>query len=147
MEFEPSGEERMRQAEDRGFSLMEVLVAMMILGIAFSTLFGLISGSLRNVDRIQEHDKIVRFGQMKVNELVLQINQGVSPQQFQLSGSFDEKYRWQASMEPFSALESPNGTPGYSLVRLHLSVIWIGRSGENQFKLETVTWFPIPKDT
>lgn len=145
MEFRPSGERRIRQAEDSGFSLMEVLVAMMILGIAFSTLFGLISGSLRNVDRIQEHDKIVRFGQMKVNELVLQINQGVSPQQ--VSGSFDEKYRWQASMEPFAALESPAGTPGYSLVRLHLSVIWTGRSGENQFKLQTVTWFPAPKDT
>lgn len=145
MEFKPAGERRIRQASDPGFSLMEVLVAMMILGIAFSTLFGLISGSLRNVDRIQEHDKIVRFGQMKVNELVLQINEGVSPQQ--LSGSFDEKYRWQASMEPFAALESPTGTPGYSLVRLHLSVTWTGHSGENQFKLQTVTWFPTPKDT
>ncbi len=145
MEFESSREETVWPAEDRGFSLMEVLVAMMILGIAFSTLFGLISGSLRNVDRIQEHGKIVRFGQMKMNELVLQINQGASPQQ--LSGSFGEKYRWRASMEPFAALESPTSTPGYSLVRLHLSVIWTGRSGENQFKLETVTWFPASTET
>jgi prepilin-type N-terminal cleavage/methylation domain-containing protein len=127
--------------ELRGFSLMEVLVAMTILGIAFSTLFSLMSGSLRNIDRIQEHDKIVRWGQMKLNEIVLQTNQAASPQ---LSGSFDDKYRWQASVEPVSALESSNNTsPGYSLVRLRLSVIWMGRSGENQFKLETVTWLPV----
>ena len=48
---------------------MEVLVAMMVLGIAFSTLFGLISGSMRNVNRLQEHEKITRMAQMKLNEL------------------------------------------------------------------------------
>jgi prepilin-type N-terminal cleavage/methylation domain-containing protein len=131
--------------ELRGFSLMEVLVAMTILGVAFSTLFSLISGSLRNVDRIQEHDKVVRWGQMKMNEIVLQINQGASPQQ--LSGFFDDKYRWQATVESVAALEKPNGKPGYSLTRLRLSVIWTGRSGENQFKLETVTWLPAPSST
>ena len=131
--------------EPRGFSLMEVLVAMTILGVAFSTLFSLISGSLRNVDRIQEHDKIVRWGQMKLNEIVLHMNQASSPP---LSGSFDDKYRWQANVEPVRPLESSDNTsPGYSLVRVSLSVIWLGRSGENQFKLETVTWLPAPSTT
>jgi prepilin-type N-terminal cleavage/methylation domain-containing protein len=130
--------------ESSGFSLMEVLVAMAILGIAFSTLFSLMSGSLRNIDRIQEHDKIVRWGQMKLNEIVLQTNAGASPQ---LSGFFDDKYRWQTTLEPVAALESPVGKPGYSLVRLRLAVIWDGRSGENQFKLETVTWLPAPAST
>jgi prepilin-type N-terminal cleavage/methylation domain-containing protein len=130
--------------ELRGFSLMEVLVAMTILGIAFATLFSLMSGSLRNIDRIQEHDKIVRWSQMKLNEIVLQTNQGAIPQ---LSGFFDEKYRWQARAEPVAALEATKSSPGYSLVRLHLSVIWMGRSGENQFKLETVTWLPAPAST
>jgi len=135
---------RSRQ-EPRGFSLMEVLVAMTILGVAFSTLFSLMSGSLRNIDRIQEHDKIVRLGQMKLNEIVLQTNQAASAQ---LSGSFDDKYRWQASMEPVSALDDSNNTsPGYSLVRVRLSVVWMGRSGENQFNLETVTWLPVPVST
>ena len=45
------------QRPSQGFSLLEVLVAMMVLGIAFSTLFGLISGSMRNVDRFQEFEK------------------------------------------------------------------------------------------
>src|SRR2546427_10233246 len=41
-----------------GFSLMEVLVGVMILGIVYATLFGLMSGSLKNVSRIEEREKM-----------------------------------------------------------------------------------------
>lgn len=124
---------------------MEVLVAMVILGIAFSTLFGLISGSLKNVDRLREHEKIVRYGQMKLNELVLQVNQRTIPAQ--LSGSFDNKYRWQARMETVDMGETSASPPGYSIIRLHLSVLWSGRTNDNEFVLETLTWLPKPAET
>src|SRR2546422_4402874 len=60
----------------RGFSLMEVLVAVVLLGIVYATLFGLMSTSLKNVSRIEEREKIVRFGQMKLNELVVRAKRG-----------------------------------------------------------------------
>jgi len=135
---------RLDQEESKGFSLMEVLVAMMVLGIAFSTLFGLISGSMRNVDRLQEQEKITRLAQMKLNELTLQMNQGVNPG---LSGSFDHKYRWQGRMEPLSLEVGPDIKPGYSLFRLQLSVLWSGRSHENEFTIETITWQPHPRES
>ena len=123
---------------------MEVLVAMMVLGIAFSTLFGLISGSMRNVNRLQEHEKIARLAQMKLNELILEMNQGVTPG---LSGSFDLKYRWQGRLEPLSLEVGPDVKPGYSLFRLRLSVLWSGRTDENEFTLETITWQPHPRES
>jgi len=123
---------------------MEVLVAMMVLGIAFSTLFGLISGSIRNVNRLQEHEKITRMAQMKLNELTLQMNQGVSPA---LSGSFDSKYRWQGRLDPVSVEVGPDIKPGYSLFRVRLSVLWSVRDDENEFALETITWQPHPKES
>jgi len=122
---------------------MEVLVAMMLLGIAFSTLFGLISGSMRNVDRLQEHEKIMRFAQMKLNEMTLQLNQGANPE---LSGSFDLNYRWQGKLEPLSVEVGPDVKPGYSLFRVRLSVLWSGRSHENEFMIETITWQPYPRE-
>lgn len=125
----------------RGFSLLEVLVAMMVLGIAFSTLFGLISGSMRNVDRLQEHEKITRMAQMKLNELTMQLNQGLTPE---LSGTFDPRYRWQGRMEPLSLEVGSTARPGYSLFRVWLSVQWSGRNQDNEFTLETVTWQPHP---
>ena len=123
---------------------MEVLVAMMVLGIAFSTLFGLISGSMRNVDRLQEHEKIMRFAQMKLNEMTLRMNQGANPE---LSGSFDLKYRWQGRLEPLSIEVGPDIKPGYSLFRVRLSVLWNGRSHENEFTIETITWQPYPRES
>ncbi len=135
---------RSDQKQSQGFSLMEVLVAMMILGIAFSTLFALISGSMRNIDRLREHEKITRLAQMKVNELILEMNQGVTPG---LSGSFDPKYRWQVRLEPLSLEVGPDVKPGYSLFRLRLSVLWSGRTEENEFKIETITWQPYPRET
>jgi type II secretory pathway pseudopilin PulG len=123
---------------------MEVLVAMMVLGIAFSTLFGLISGSMRNVDRLQEHEKITRMAQMKLNELTLQMNQGVSPA---LSGSFDSKYRWQGRLDPVSVEVGPDIKPGYSLFWVRLSISWSVRDHENEFVLETITWQPHPRES
>ena len=127
----------------QGFSLLEVLVAMMVLGIAFSTLFGLISGSMRNVDRLQEYEKITRLAQMKLNELTMQLNQGLTPE---LSGAFDPKYRWQSRLEPLSLEVGPQAKPGYSLFRVWLSVQWSGRDHENEFTLETITWQPHPEE-
>lgn len=135
---------RKTHSSQRGFSLMEVLVGMMVLGVAFSTLFGLISGSMRNIDRLREHEKVVRYGQMKLNQLVLQMNQGSSPP---LSGVFDAKYRWQATANLLNVLENPVGTPGYSLVRLRLSVQWTGQAGANEYTLQTVTWLPVVSES
>jgi hypothetical protein len=79
-----------------GISLMEVLVGIAILGIVYATLFSLMSGSLRNVSRIDERDKVVQYGQTKLNELVIRARLGELKQV--LAGRFDEKYSWQARL-------------------------------------------------
>jgi type II secretory pathway pseudopilin PulG len=119
---------------------MEVLVGVAILGIVYSVLFGLMSTSLRNVSRIEEQEKVVRYGQMKLNELVIKANQGKSEQI--LSGRFDEKYSWQAEVEHVSLGEEADKNNSYQLASIHLSVIWPGRSQQNQYELETTTWIP-----
>ena len=42
---------------DGGFTLMEVLVAVTILGVGFVALFGVLSGSLRTVSRIGDRKR------------------------------------------------------------------------------------------
>ena len=138
---EAPGEDASRvTAYERGFSLMEVLVGVAILGIVYSILFGLMSSSLRNVGRIEEREKVIRYGQMKLNELAIKANQGQSEQI--LAGQFDEKYRWQAKVERISFGEDADKNNSYRLASVHLSVIWAGRSQQNQYELETTTWVP-----
>jgi type II secretory pathway pseudopilin PulG len=119
---------------------MEVLVGVAILGIVYSILFGLMSASLRNVSRIEEREKVIRYGQMKLNELAIKASQGKSEQV--LAGQFDEKYRWQARVERISFGEDADKNNSYRLASVHLSVTWTGRSQQNQYDLDTTTWVP-----
>lgn len=136
---------RPSSAASKGFTLMEVLVALAILGITFTVLFGLLSGSLRNIDRVGEREKILRLARMKLNELILQANRGiVLPQS---SGQWDGRYRWKSSIvavSPEDGQESPSQqSPPYLLARIKLSVTWTSRGGEIEFPLETATWMPV----
>lgn len=123
-----------------GFSLMEVLIGVSILGIVYAILFSLMTTSLRNIDRIENREKIVRYGQMKLNELVLNAGQGKFDQP--LTGKFDEKYRWQAQIWAYDTGERAVTAPPYQVARIRLSVIWPGSEQQNQYTLETMTWVP-----
>ena len=122
-----------------GFSLMEVLVAVMIVGITFVTLFELLSSSMQTVTRIQDREQLVRLGQSKLNELVLEANQG---QIIESSGNFGTEHRWQAKIENLDSGERTAKTPYYRVVRIFLKIIGEKGKGEKEFLLETLTWTP-----
>ena len=124
---------------------MEVLVGVMILGITYATLFGLMSGSLKNVSRIEERERMVRYGEMKLNELVIRARQGDLKQV--LSGRFDDKYSWQAKLEAYDTGEESVRNSPYTMARIRLSILWSSESRFNQYDLETLTWVPKLKET
>ncbi len=128
-----------------GFSLMEVLVAISVLGIVFTTAFSLMTTSLRNVNRIEEREKVVRYGQMKLNELVLNANQGKADQP--LSGNFDERYQWQARIDPYDTRDSAQTPPPFQVLRIRLSVMWPSLNRQNSYTLETLAWSPVEETT
>ena len=130
-----------RPGSGGGFSLMEVLVAMAVLGIVFTTAFSLMTTSLRTVNRIEEREKIVRYGQMKLNEMVLNVNQGKVEQP--LSGKFDERYQWQAQIDTYDTRENALTPPPFQVLRIRLSVFWRSLSRQNSYVLETLAWTPI----
>jgi prepilin-type N-terminal cleavage/methylation domain-containing protein len=124
----------------KGFSLMEVLVGVVILGIVYATLFSLMSTSLRTISRIEEREKMVRYGQMKMNELVLNVNRGILAQG--LSGRFDDRYSWQATIRPFDSGEDADRLPDHTVAKVRLSVIGTDSSQQGLYTLETLTWAP-----
>jgi general secretion pathway protein I len=134
---------RLHLSSPSGFSLMEVLVGVMILGIVYATLFGLMSGSLKNVNRIEQRELVVRYGEMKLNELIIRARDGELRQV--LSGRFDDRYSWQARLETYDTGEDTPKSSPYFLVRIRLSVLWAGSSRFSQYDLETLTWVPKPR--
>ncbi|MBI4465015.1 MAG: prepilin-type N-terminal cleavage/methylation domain-containing protein [Acidobacteria bacterium] len=125
----------MRRAKNEpGFTLLEVLVATAILGTAVAALFGLLSGALRNADRLQGPEQALLLGEAKLNEL-LAVGAGSSetpgelPLDQKMEGRWDEQFRWEALATRFRS--SPERVPGeIILTRIELDVFW--KTGEEQ---------------
>ena len=132
------------KASVQGFTLMEVLVAVTILGVGFVALFGVLSGSLQSVSRIEDREILVRTSQMKLNQICLALRQGREPAA--RSGEFGGKYRWRAEIEAVGGPEEEGPRRAYRLARVRLQVTWQGRRNENRYLLETMTWVPVPRE-
>ncbi len=62
------------KATRRGFTLLEVLVATMIMGIAVVTLLSALSVSMRNAARLTDHDRMAMLGRSKMDEILVDYN-------------------------------------------------------------------------
>ena len=133
-----------RLSPEKGFTLLEVLVATVILGTAVAALFGLLSGALGNLSRLQSPEQALLLGQSKLNELLAAgfvAQDGViveTPLDRKIQGRWDDRFRWESLSSRFRS--SPELAPGETiLVRVELDVFW--ESGaekeEKQLSFET----------
>src|SRR5688572_23288187 len=60
----------MKSVRQRGFTLLEALVATAVLGASVAALLGLLSGALRNAARLEAPERALLLGQSKLNELL-----------------------------------------------------------------------------
>lgn len=88
-----------------GFTLLEVLVAMAILGIGAALTMSLISGSMGNIRKVQMRTKIIQHAET-VMELSLLDDKIKGPTT--LTGDFEDGTRWAMVVENF---EIPSTRP------------------------------------
>lgn len=112
----------------RGFSLLEVLVAFVILGLVLGTLMQIFSGGLRNVTRAGESQRAVMLAQSKLAGVGIDM----PLVEGQSNGDFDANYRWQVSIRPYqdSELETveqagvPKALLPVTLLEVEVRVQW-----------------------
>ncbi len=122
----------------RGFTLLEMIVATTIMGIAVVGLLAGISGSVRNASRLREYSRAVQLARLQMNEI--QVNQRF-PRNVPIQGTFDRgmsgglEAGWQARLTTFES--PPTLTPGQmALDRIELEVWWMAGSQRRTFALE-----------
>lgn len=120
---------RSRLRSRAGFTLVEAMVALLILGLALTPLLGAVTAGVRAQGRVQAAHEGVSLAEAKMNELALIPAESIAAYLRPRSGWFAAPfggYRWRALLRPDTA--SP------ALVRGAVLVEW----KDGSYSLETV---------
>ena len=155
----------MTRARQSGFTLLEVLIAAVLLGSVFVAVTSLMSQSLRNIDRMRPHEVAMQHARQRMNEELLR-DELVPEETF---GQWSDGYRWtveitaldfqalgKSTAAPQPVLPVPPGqatnhqvaAPGSkTLFRVRVQVAWGERDNTKTYDLETMQWamWPVPK--
>ena len=132
------GHRRRPEAGRKGFTLLETLVAVMILGVSLVILLQLLSQDLSATGDSMEYGRAVLLARMKMEELLVRETPAAAP----LSGNFEGGYAWSAA---YRATEAAAPAGGMRPLELTVVVHWSQEGSPKQFSLSTIKLFANPE--
>jgi general secretion pathway protein I len=133
----------------RGFTLLEMIVATTILGVAVTGLLAGLAGVTRNATRLREYDRAVQLARLRMNDLLADTK---APHRVPLEGMFDPQLTggiecgWRAvvAVNEISPLMLDNDL---TLDRVQLEVWWMAGGQRRALQLEGYRRRPmVPED-
>ena len=122
----------------KGFTLLEVLVATLIMGVAISGILSGLSGAARNASRLTDYDRATLLARQKMDQLL--VDRG-APRNQEIGGEFEPaiagatRTGWRARVAPFEA--TPGAGPGaVGIDRVELEIWWMDGPTRRSFALE-----------
>ncbi len=120
---------------NRGFTLIEVLVAAGVLGIVATALFGLLSASLSNLHKVEQLHHYELAAQDIMNRVLFV---PTLPVPANAEGPVDDRGgHWVVNISPW-APEKLENAPSPSVVKVRVVVSWPGRLSERSVELESL---------
>ncbi len=120
-----------------GFTLIEVVIALAILGISLAVIFELFSGGLRLGRISEEYVKATHYASLKMEELT---NQG-KLQEGTEEGEFDNHYRWQTLVKKLDLLpieeKGLDFKPPVECLQIKVNVQWKSGMKERSTGIES----------
>ena len=119
-----------------GFTLMEVVVAMAILGVGLTVIIELFSGGLRLVKTSGEYTKAVNYARLKMEEVTVKPTMAEGTEE----GEFDGTYRWQVDVKRVDLLHPRIETdykPTVELFQVKVQILWKSGAKERSTVFET----------
>jgi len=124
-----------RMTGSRGFTLLEVLVAFLILSLSMSVLMRIVSQSLHALSTADHHQVALQLAESKLADVLIHLD-GSSEGKDQ--GRLNRRYNWESEIEPYQFDNQEPGTR-YSVTPLliRVSVSW-GKRPAERVSLSTI---------
>ncbi len=127
-----------RRTTERGFTLLEVLVATAIMGITVAGIMNGLATASRNVSRLTQYDRAGILARSKMDEL---LEDNTLKRNTPIQGMFTPQATggveagWKAQLTPFETMTAGGG--GYWLVeRIALEIWWMDGPTRRSFALD-----------
>jgi general secretion pathway protein I len=120
----------------KGFTLLEVLVAIAILGVGLTIVIELFSGGLRLGRASEEYTRAVNYARIKMEEIAVKPTMKEGSEE----GEFDNTFRWQVVVKKVNLLpmeNKPDFKPPANFFQVQVNVIWKSGSKEKSTRMES----------
>jgi general secretion pathway protein I len=117
----------------RGFSLLEVIAAILLLAIAFTALMKVAGGSISLARNAADHSEAALWARSQLDTMGIDtpLRTGSS------DGRFDERYRWHLVVTPWNPGQVESNAQ-LRMVKLDLDVFWGSRPRERSAHFSTL---------
>ena len=126
-----------RKTRRGGFTLMETLVAMMLLSISLVVVLQLFSGGLKSGKLADDYTRAVFFAREKMEDFLLKTNL----EEGSYEGKFDDVYGWKVEVTLVEEEEKLGETakpPPVDLYNVSVSVVWMSGEREKSYRIDTL---------
>lgn len=126
-----------KQFYQRGFSLLEILIAFSILALSLGVLLRIFAGGLNNAEAAGDYTVAVQIAE----SLMAKTGNEIPLKAFQDAGDENKKYYWKLTISPYNIISEkfdPKKLP-VELFKVNVSVAWgDGIDDNRQIELTTL---------
>ena len=126
---------------DKGFTLLEIMVALAILGIALGVILQQFSGGLKAIRVSREYTTALIHAREKLEEFSLQKKLSEKAE----SGEFEDGYRWRVIISPFGEDQGAEDQE-FLLLRLCEITSMVSWGEGKEKRVEVATLKVVPKE-